>query len=250
MRHHPHAKATIDELHLMYQQTGSVWKTADAFGMCGQSVHERLKRHGLMNPSPDFTPEEDEIIRQWYSMSKGVRDLNLHQLAAILGREHHENVCRRAKHLGLTDINRSGTIEQRDSASIRMRQKIQQGQATRKFPGAQQEWVEYPEGKRYFLRSSWEIRYAEYLEGLRLVGAITDWLYEPETFWFLKIKRGVRSYVPDFQVTHLDGSIEYHEVKGYMDAKSKTKIKRMRIYHPSVKLLVIGKDELKALGLL
>lgn len=31
----------------------------------------------------------------------------------------------------------------------------------------------------------------------------------------------------------------YHEVKGWMDDRSKTKIKRMRIYYPDVKLIVI-----------
>ena len=59
-------------------------------------------------------------------------------------------------------------------------------------------------------------------------GEILKWEYEPETFWFEKIKRGVRTYTPDFKVTEKDGSIIFHEVKGYMDARSKTKLKRMK----------------------
>ncbi len=93
-------------------------------------------------------------------------------------------------------------------------------------------------GKRKYFRSRWEANYAYYLEFLKSKGEIKEWEHEPETFWFEKIKRGVRSYLPDFRVTANDGSVTYHEVKGWMDDRSKTKIKRMKIYHPKVVLLV------------
>lgn len=94
-------------------------------------------------------------------------------------------------------------------------------------------------GKRFCSRSRWEISYSNYLQWRKDRGEIADWEYEPHTFWFEKIRRGVRSYVPDFKVTMLDGSIEWHEVKGWMDSKSKTKIKRMAIYHPNEFLRVL-----------
>jgi hypothetical protein len=94
-------------------------------------------------------------------------------------------------------------------------------------------------GQRVYFRSRWEANYARYLEWLRLKGQIKAWEHEPETFWFEKVKRGCRSYLPDFKVTENNDSAVYHEVKGWMDDRSKTKIKRMRIYHPSIKLLVI-----------
>lgn len=94
-------------------------------------------------------------------------------------------------------------------------------------------------GKKFFSRSRWEANYALYLEHLKSKSYIADWSHEPETFWFEKIKRGVRSYLPDFKVTLSDGSIEYHEVKGFMDDKSLTKIRRMKIYHPKIKLVLI-----------
>jgi hypothetical protein len=93
-------------------------------------------------------------------------------------------------------------------------------------------------GKRKFYRSRWEANYARYLEFQKNQGLIKDWSHEPETFWFEGIKRGCVSYLPDFRVTNNDGSTEYHEVKGWMDAASKTKIKRMAKYHPSVVLKV------------
>lgn len=99
--------------------------------------------------------------------------------------------------------------------------------------------------KKIFFRSGWEVNYARYLEWLRQNKKIVSWEFEPDTFWFEKIKRGVRSYLPDFKVTNPDGTIEYHEVKGFLDSKSKTKLKRMAKYYPSVKLILIEKDSYK-----
>jgi predicted DNA-binding protein len=98
-------------------------------------------------------------------------------------------------------------------------------------------------GRSIYFRSKWEANYARYLEWLRVGGHLFEWEHEPETFWFEKIKRGCRSYLPDFRVRENNGSVIYHEVKGWMDARSKTKIKRMAIYHPKVKLLVIEKKQ-------
>lgn len=89
-----------------------------------------------------------------------------------------------------------------------------------------------------FVRSTWEANYARYLNFLISSGAIKKWEYEPDRFEF-PIKRGTRSYTPDFKITNPDGSIEYHEVKGWMDKKSKTRLKRMAQYYPDVKLVVV-----------
>ena len=95
-------------------------------------------------------------------------------------------------------------------------------------------------GQRLFARSRWEANYARYLQWQLDHALISAWEHEPQTFWFAGIKRGVCSYLPDFRVTHLDGRVEYHEVKGWMDAKSKTKIKRFAKYHPKETLRVFG----------
>lgn len=94
-------------------------------------------------------------------------------------------------------------------------------------------------GKRGYYRSRWEANYARYLEFLKTHGEIVEWEHESKVFWFEGIKRGVMSYLPDFRVVLKNDKEEFHEVKGWMDTRSKTKIKRMRIYHPEVKLLVI-----------
>lgn len=94
-------------------------------------------------------------------------------------------------------------------------------------------------GIKHYMRSVWESNYARYLQWQLERGDIIGWLHEPETFWFLNIKRGVRSYLPDFKVLRRDGTRYWVEVKGYMDAKSKTKIKRFKKYYPNEELLIV-----------
>jgi hypothetical protein len=99
--------------------------------------------------------------------------------------------------------------------------------------------------KRIYARSAWEGNFARYLQFLKERKTIVDWQHEPDTFWFEKIKRGVRSYLPDFKVFHINGTVEYYEVKGYYDAKSKTKTKRMAKYFPHIKLVLIDSEWFK-----
>lgn len=102
--------------------------------------------------------------------------------------------------------------------------------------------------KRIYARSRWEANFARYLEHCKRECLIEEWEHEPETFWFEAIKRGVRSYLPDFRVTEMDGSITYYEVKGWMDARSKTTISRFRKYYPQHTLTVIAKPEYETLA--
>jgi hypothetical protein len=100
---------------------------------------------------------------------------------------------------------------------------------------------------RYF-RSSWEANYARYLNLLVLQGKILRWEYEPETFYFPNVKRGALSYTPDFRLYELDGSIVYHEVKGWMDTKSKTKLRRMKQHFPNIKIVIIDAEQYKSVS--
>jgi hypothetical protein len=98
-------------------------------------------------------------------------------------------------------------------------------------------------GKRCFFRSRWEANYARYLEWLKSIGQIAEWEHEAKTFWFEGIKRGCVSYLPDFKVTECNGKVQWHEVKGWMDARSKTTIARMGRYHPQEVLVVVREKQ-------
>lgn len=84
-----------------------------------------------------------------------------------------------------------------------------------------------------FFRSAWEANWARYLTFLQKHGEIAGWEYEVVEFEF-PVERGARFYKPDFQVLQKDGSVEYHEVKGWMDSVSATRLKRMAKYYPHV----------------
>lgn len=92
-------------------------------------------------------------------------------------------------------------------------------------------------GNIYF-RSRWEANMARFFKDLVKNGTLKSWEFEPDTFWFEKIRRGCRSYTPDFKITWPDGRTEYWEIKGWMDPKSKTKLKRMKKYYPDVKIVL------------
>ena len=92
-----------------------------------------------------------------------------------------------------------------------------------------------------YYRSAWEANYARYLEYLKKNNRIRDWFHEPKRFIFSEVKRGIKSYLPDFKVYRENGTHFWVEVKGFMDSKSKTKIKRFRKYFPDETLLIVDK---------
>ncbi|EOA3459103.1 hypothetical protein ACH0F8_000589 [Enterococcus hirae] len=97
-----------------------------------------------------------------------------------------------------------------------------------------------------YVRSRWEANFARYLNLLTEKGEIAKWEYEPDTFWFENIKRGTRSYTPDFKVWTTDAAKPiYYEVKGYMDKKSQTKLKRMAKYYPEIEIRMVQQKEYK-----
>ena len=114
-----------------------------------------------------------------------------------------------------------------------------------KVPTHKQFWAIVGDKQPIYFRSSWEYYYSIFLEKLRQERKILDWKHEPKCFWFEGIKRGVRSYLPDFCITHLNGSEEWSEVKGYFDSKSQTKMKRMAKYYPDVNIRLVGSEWFK-----
>jgi hypothetical protein len=96
-------------------------------------------------------------------------------------------------------------------------------------------------GNIYF-RSKHEANYARYLEWLRSRGEIDAWEYEAETFWFEAIRRGTRSYTPDFKIWPQNAGVPYFvEVKSWMDRKSATKLRRMKRYYPDVRVELVDR---------
>jgi predicted nuclease of restriction endonuclease-like RecB superfamily len=108
-------------------------------------------------------------------------------------------------------------------------------------------WIDLGNGRKYFMRSTWERNVARYYEFLRERGDIQNWEYEPQRFFFDEVRFGNRTYLPDFRITNPDGYQFYIEVKGWMDNDSKVKIKRMQKYFPSIELQIIDAERYKAI---
>lgn len=94
-------------------------------------------------------------------------------------------------------------------------------------------------GKRYHFRSKMEMNYARILQWEKEQALIEDWEYEPKEFWFEKIKRGVRSYKPDFKVVMKGGAHEWRETKGFHHKRGQTALKRMKKYYPGEKVVLV-----------
>ncbi len=100
----------------------------------------------------------------------------------------------------------------------------------------------------FFVRSRWEANYARYLKWLQSQGAISAWEYEPITFRFDGVGRGPYTYKPDFKVVGNDGSVWFHEVKGWMDSASKGKIKRFAKFYPQHELVIVDAKQYRAIA--
>jgi hypothetical protein len=96
-------------------------------------------------------------------------------------------------------------------------------------------------GKRYWFRSGFEVRWAQYLELLKQGGEIYDWFYEPQKFEFEKIRSGTVFYTPDFQVYYYNIKPPYywHECKGHLKQKDVTKFRRMDKYYPDETIILV-----------
>jgi hypothetical protein len=73
------------------------------------------------------------------------------------------------------------------------------------------------------VRSNWEANFIRVLNIYKI-----DFDFEPTVFTF-PIKRGTKGYTPDF---FLQNTSEWVEIKGFLDDKSKTKLKRFKRYYP------------------
>jgi len=82
--------------------------------------------------------------------------------------------------------------------------------------------------KEIFMRSSWEIAYAKYLDKKGI-----KWLYEPKVF-----NLGEMTYTPDFYLPEKD---LYIEIKGYWRTDAKEKFKLFKKLYSNVKIKVIRK---------
>jgi hypothetical protein len=220
-----------------------------ATGKSKHAVHLKASRLGLGDGNRPQVEIPKVRARKFNSAAERSAHMSAIQKSIIAARGHPRHMAGK-KHSESTKaaisqasvlMNAARTDEQRTEYLIKAtKTKMRNGTLIRERPGASWKaaWREIG-GIRKYYRSKWEANYAYYLEWLKQQGQIASWTHESKTFWFEGVKRGCVSYLPDFHVVENNGSEAYHEVKGWMDARSATKIRRMAKYHPTVKLIVI-----------
>jgi len=95
-----HMKATNEDILSAYAELKSCKGVAEKFGMCPQSVHERLAKLGKTNKPNLFTDEETNRLAREYLAYSSIGKLD--DLARSMGRTKNL-ICRQARDLGLTD---------------------------------------------------------------------------------------------------------------------------------------------------
>lgn len=87
-------------------------------------------------------------------------------------------------------------------------------------------------GKECHFRSTFEFKWALYLDFLVNAKEIIGWTYEEDLFIFHGEVTAPIQYRPDFKVTEKDGTVVYQETKGYHDGQTNTKLRRMASHYP------------------
>lgn len=190
----------------------------------------RAKAHdmNITDKSKYYTQEQINFIIK----NKDV--LTYKDMATILGKTE-ANLCRKMKELGLTKkkLNSKAwekmTPEKIQQRTLKQRTtKIKNGtlnpMVNQKNPYSRTKSGKRKDLDNIFFRSAWEANIARYYNYIGI-----KWEYEPKTFIFDNVTRGSVSYTPDFYLPEED---KWIEVKGWMDSKSKTKLKRFARQYP------------------
>lgn len=89
------------------------------------------------------------------------------------------------------------------------------------------------------MKSSWEVRYAAYLDTLKRANVIKDWFYEP-----IRFNLGFRtSYTPDFRVLSMDERNYFIEMKGYLREPGRVKFRASVKQNPYDRFIMVSYDK-------
>jgi hypothetical protein len=254
---------------------------ADMIGASHHAVRNACSDNGWIKRDDRWTDAEIAKLIAWYVRPGGhAKDtLRLDVLAKELGREKG-NVCRKARTLGLTKMARPVALDEsrkimserqkrhlaehghpRGALLLEIRRKktiatnLERYGTASPVQAINKDRNVYSRCRRgvredlgIFVRSRWEANYARYLKWLEARGDIAAWEYEPLTFRFEGVSRGPYTYKPDFKVVETDGTVAFHEVKGWMDSASRGKLKRFAKFYPAQKLVVIDQASYRSIA--
>lgn len=205
------------------------------------SIKAKAHDLGITNKSKYFTKEQIEFLKE------NNNKLTYREMGNVLGKDE-ANICRKFKELGIKKTSlvsnqwKQMTPQKLEIRNLKQRDtKIKNGtlnpMINQTNPYSRAKGGKRKDLNNIYFRSSWEANIARYYNYLGI-----KWEFEPKTFIFKNITRGSVSYTPDFYLPEED---KWVEVKGWMDGKSKTKLKRFKKQYPEEykKLILITEKE-------
>lgn len=201
--------------------------------------------NGLWHDNGWVRRDPVELSKERAKTLKELRDNNEHP-RGMLGKTHTTEV-RKIISDNTKKVWENMTEDKKEQRRVRqVKTKIKNGTLnpnnTRKNPYSRARGGKRSDLDNIYFRSRWEANVARFYNFMKI-----KWEFEPKTFYFKDIKRGCVSYTPDFYLPEED---RWVEVKGWMDSKSKTKLKRFKKYFPeeSARLEIIMQKEYKEIS--
>jgi len=224
---------------MMNRDKSNVCRKARELGLPTNRNRDKVREKKIRLPK--YATEEErreassEYMKKWHKENPHPQ--------GMLGKSHSKEYCKRLSQMA-KERWENMTPEQLEQRRINQRKTRIKNGTLNPMKNQSNPYSRARGGKRRdlndtYFRSAWEANMARYYNFMNI-----KWEYEPKTFIFETIKRGSVSYTPDFYLPEED---RWVEVKGWMDAKSKTKLKRFKKYYPEEykKLEIIGESEYK-----
>jgi hypothetical protein len=219
----------LKEKYEQYVSEGRLQELANELGRTKQFLCRKAKEIGLTNMSREkiLTDSRIEANKNRWKKREHPR--------GMLGKTHSdEEKLRMSKRFKDQWANYT---EKEKYELLKKRANTRKPASERKKVTWKGQWQTVGSFKHYF-RSEWEYIYALYLQYQLEHKKIVNWEPEPHRFLFDNGSK-VSSYLPDFRITHKDGTQEYHEVKGWFDQRSIDVLFQMSFYYPDVKIVII-----------
>lgn len=239
----------------------SAW--AREHGRAAPNVARKARQLGLTEPMRPKKPPPKPVVNKWPTIEEARAAIG-RSVRDRLRRDGHPRGALGLKHTEETKRKLSAALSARWQAMTPEKQEVMRlkrnatniakyGTAAPAFGRADQPYSNCRGGKRAdlgdrYFRSAWEANYARYLNFLLAQGQIRGWEYEADTFVFEGVTRGAVTYTPDFKVTDNDGTVVYHEVKGWLTSRAKMALKRMAKLYPTVKIRLVDEPVYRALS--
>lgn len=237
----------LNENYLIYRDSGRLLELSIILSRTKQFVCRKANELGLTAikyrmSEKHITANRQAAVGKWgrHTHPKG-----------MLGKKHSpetvSGMSKRVKELWADPLSKFNSVEHREALSERMSKRMLDDNAKSNNYSRTKKGYFKKDNLLIPMRSSWELNYAHYLNKLEKESKIVKWEYEPDVFKFPELRIGVKVYTPDFKVFYQGGKVIYHEVKGWMDIKSKIKLKLMKTHYPLTKIKLIDKVKYKAI---